>query len=244
MFTVGGLVLACAATELPGDENGFKFYDQEAQAIFIDKLKSERIFHRVRGDGTVVYSAQDEEKVSKLRKTVLNEGFVPSAQVSDEALENAIIKRLKNEHIKFAVKEKGGKRWISWTDKDDVRVQNIMKNVEAVDEVCHQIIPESAVSQYFLKSIRESGIQYSLARSDVVCFAERDQELVEKLSDLAFKKLPQQCQQFDDRKRLPPFMNRLRSAGVSSWMEKPDGPVCYLLKDARRVRDLVAETSK
>lgn len=120
-------VIGCASAEMPRPENGFKFFDEDVQKRFVSNLQREGIAHRVRSDGTALYSALDEARVSRIRVDVLNEAFVPSAHVGDIALERRFLKRLDGAGIKYAIAERDGKRWISWSRHDDPKVHDIRK---------------------------------------------------------------------------------------------------------------------
>lgn len=116
--------------------------------------------------------------------------------------------------------------------------------VDAQDEVCYRIIPDSAISQYFLEILKASGTKFSMDGSDLVCYAMSDQDRIAALRNQARTARPEQCWNFDDRKRLIPLLEKLRSEGIPSWMEKPEGPVCFLAKDEHRVRGIVEEMPK
>jgi len=125
-FVASGIV-GCASAESPGSENGFKFYDADMQKRLVSGLQREGVVHRVRSDGTALYAPQDEERVSRIRMDVLNEAFVPSAYVGDVTLERRFLERLEDAGIKYAIAERKGKRWISWSKHDDPKVNDIRK---------------------------------------------------------------------------------------------------------------------
>ena len=121
---------------------------------------------------------------------------------------------------------------------------SILVGVDAHAETCQRIILELAIRQYFVESLRTSGTKFKMDGPELVCFADSDTARVEALSMQAYAARPQQCWNFDDRKRLQPLLNRLRAEGIPSWMEKFEGPVCYLERDQRRVASIVASMPK
>jgi hypothetical protein len=110
-------------------ENGFKFSEKGIQDHFVARLVSEGISYRTREDGTVLYSPKDENIVVRIRMAVLNESFVPSAYFPDLELEQRFIDRLNAQSIRFTIRERTGKRWIVWSERDDERVKKICDSI-------------------------------------------------------------------------------------------------------------------
>ena len=126
-FTVG-MQLSCAtASPTTSAESGFKFFDKHTQSLFIEKLKSEGVGYRMREDGTVLYDSKDEGRVGRIRMAILQESYVPSAHFPDLRLEQRFVEQLKSHRVRFAIEEKHGKRWVSWSERDDEEVQKIRK---------------------------------------------------------------------------------------------------------------------
>jgi hypothetical protein len=116
---------ACAQVEPHIAENGFRFVSGDMQALFIQRLKNERVPFRVRDDGMVLYRSADEDAVSAIRLAMLRGSFVPSARFLDRTLEARFMQRLQEEKVEFGVQVRDGQRWITWSEKDDAKVQRI-----------------------------------------------------------------------------------------------------------------------
>ena len=117
--------VACQAAAPELAESGFKFFDPDVQMLLVEGLKKEGISYKIRDDGTVLYSPSDESKVSRIRTTVLKQSFKPSVHYEDKTIESRFLERLKSEGILYGIEIKQGKRWITWSEKDDQRIENI-----------------------------------------------------------------------------------------------------------------------
>ena len=72
-----------------------------------------------------MYRPHDDEKIMEIRNAVLEGAFVPSNHYEDKAMEKRFLGRLDAEGIQYGVEIKEGKRWITWAQKDDQRVEKI-----------------------------------------------------------------------------------------------------------------------
>jgi len=124
-------VLQAACGNSPGQsvENGFVFYEPKTQALFIQELKKEGIPYHVRDDGTVLYDARYEGKVSKIRLAVLNDSYVPAYHFNDERMEKEFMSQLRSQGIAFGVELRQGERFITWSERDSARVDAIRQRV-------------------------------------------------------------------------------------------------------------------
>lgn len=121
--------MSTAVAQIHPADSGFKFFDPNTQALFVEALKKAEISYRVREDGTVLYNSHDEAKVSKIRLSVAKASFVPSTFFTDQRLEARFIEQLDAERIDYGVQVKGGQRWITWAERDDKRVEAIRRAV-------------------------------------------------------------------------------------------------------------------
>jgi hypothetical protein len=106
-------------------ENGFRFSSPNLQKSFASALQEAHVHFRQLEDGTVVYSATQEEKVMRIRNSVLESSFKPSYRFEDDALRASFAERLKSQGIKFGVETREGKTWITWAEADDAKVRQI-----------------------------------------------------------------------------------------------------------------------
>ena len=123
------IATGCYSAETADFENGFKFSDEVTQTAFVNSLRKEGIPHRVRDDGAVLYAAKNESRVSKIRMSVLNETFVPSVHVNDPKLEREFLERLNAAKIQHVTQEKAGKSWITWSERDSTKVEEIKRGL-------------------------------------------------------------------------------------------------------------------
>jgi hypothetical protein len=110
-------------------DNGFMFFDSDTQARVVSALTKEGVPFEIRSDGYVIYRSQDEARVSRIRLAVLNESYTPNAHFFDQHREELFLARLKSEGIPFDVHVKKGDRWISWSERDDKRAEEIYRSV-------------------------------------------------------------------------------------------------------------------
>ena len=129
LILIAACAIGCVSAGTPVPENGFRFTDQDTQRDFASGLRRGGIPFRMREDGTVLYSPNDESRVSDIRMRVLNESFVPSARVNDPALERQFLERLDSAGIRYAIHEKTGTRWITWAERDGAKVDEIRRKL-------------------------------------------------------------------------------------------------------------------
>jgi len=110
-------------------ESGFEFYDPSLQLLFIEKLNEKGVDFKLHKDGSVLYFSRDELNVSEIRSNLLENSFMPSIHYEDVNLEESFKARLKLEKIQFGIKLKQGKRWITWSEKDNERVERIEESI-------------------------------------------------------------------------------------------------------------------
>lgn len=110
-------------------DNGFQFADTVLQRKFINALKRDGAVFQQREDGMVIYSSENEEKIKRVQKEILETSFTPSTHFEDEKVQNQLIKQFKTEGIRFSIEVKGGRNWVTWSEQDDSAVKKIHDKV-------------------------------------------------------------------------------------------------------------------
>jgi hypothetical protein len=130
LFAIVFSGLGCTSHEASTTaENGFRFSDPQLQKTFAGALEKARIQFRQIEDGTVVYGATDEEKVKRIRNSVLESSFKPSYRFEDEKLQQKFAEQLKSQGVGFGIETRGGKSWITWSPEEDVKVKGIREEI-------------------------------------------------------------------------------------------------------------------
>ena len=127
LIFLAATIVGCSHKKENLGENGFKFFDAHTQALIVEALKKEGIQFRLREDGTILYSPQDDARVQKIEMEVLHSSFVPSIHYEDESYERRFIEKLNSDHIAFGIENRDGKRWITWSKQDDEHVHKLLE---------------------------------------------------------------------------------------------------------------------
>src|SRR4051794_32427137 len=102
---------------------------QESKKAFTETHAAKGIRFRQSEDGTVIYSAADESKVKEIQYGVLESSFAPSYHFEDERLQTMFVDRLKSQGINYGVQIRDGKKWVTWMQEDDAKVQPIREEM-------------------------------------------------------------------------------------------------------------------
>jgi len=114
----------------------------------------------------------------------------------------------------------------------------------AAQEVCFALNPESAIDRRFLAELRDQRVPYKQESSGLACVPPAVRQVASQLRDKVHTELPQQCVSFDDKSSYPALRRVLRAERVENWMDKPEGPLCYLLSDAIAVQRVIKKSLK
>ena len=111
-------------------------------------------------------------------------------------------------------------------------------------DICYRVNPDSPIDQRFLSKLENSGIQYKKELPDLACISPSARAVASELRDAAHTELPQECVSFDERGNYAILRAKLRADNLMHWMEKSEGPLCYLRTDSVRVHRVIMQTFK
>ena len=113
----------------------YKFNDSKANELLIKELKREGIRYSLDDDGWIRYSIKDQNEVDRIVKKVTKEYFVPETSISytNPDIANLFIKKLKEEGIKYELREQDDRLWVIWNKDDDESVRKIKKEINTIN---------------------------------------------------------------------------------------------------------------
>lgn len=129
----------CAgAGEINDANNGFQFVEPMLQRKFESALREEGIVFQLRKDGMVIYSPDDDEKVSEIKREILRTSLSPSIRFENQDSKTEFIQKLIAKKIQFFIEIKRGQEWVAWSEKDDFEVKKIRD--EVLENEIHNIL--------------------------------------------------------------------------------------------------------
>ena len=128
------LFVAASCTAADKFEANTYFYEPEAQQALRHELDKATVPYRVDQKGIIWYRIQDTEKVMAARKKIIDEVLVNKHATSfvDQDEEQLFTDALKKNGIKYHIKEQGGRRWVTWSSEDDMKVKKIEDEIDAL----------------------------------------------------------------------------------------------------------------
>lgn len=106
------------------------------------------------------------------------------------------------------------------------------------NDVCFGINSKSAVDQTFIARLGTAGIKHTTPFNEVICVGPESGEKARSLRNAVSSTMPTQCVAFDSKTNYVELSELLKRESIDSWLDKPQGPLCYLLRDQKRVEGL------
>ncbi len=139
LATVTVLLGACAAlAELAWADGreaelNTKYVDPEVQAILAGKLRQEGVQFRQTSDGTIWYPLHERERVERINKAIVRQEYSGNAVVFAKAEHARLFRdRLDAQGIRYEVKSRAQREQTSWSDADNPKVREILKEVTQI----------------------------------------------------------------------------------------------------------------
>jgi len=110
-----------------------KFVDPEVQAILAGKLRQEGVQFRQTSDGTIWYPLQERERVERINGAIVRQEYSGNAIVFNKPEHARLFRdRLDAQGIRYEVKSRAQMEQTSWSDADNPKVREILKEVRQI----------------------------------------------------------------------------------------------------------------
>jgi hypothetical protein len=107
-----------------------RYSSPDMQATFIQELEARKIPFSISSDGYVLYSRQNMKKIDAVSEIVLKKFDGPRTRYHKKELKEKFVSLLHRERINFTEESIDGEDWIGWDDHDDIRVKQLMDELE------------------------------------------------------------------------------------------------------------------
>jgi len=128
-FVILGLS-GCSRDSQDDLQNRKLLYDTIDHEIVVKELRTQGISFRVDPEGGIWYSPRDTKTVDAIMSQVKSERSKPASNYENPEDMRRFKELLNLAGIPFRTAQRGGREWVIWEERDEVRVKDIQIQVE------------------------------------------------------------------------------------------------------------------
>jgi len=129
VFIMVGLS-GCTSDSQDELQNRKLLYDAIDHEIVVKELRAQSIPFRVDPEGGIWYSSRDTKSVDAIMSRVKSERSKPASNYENPDDMRRFKELLNLAGIPFRTAQRGGREWVTWEERDEVRVRDIQVQVE------------------------------------------------------------------------------------------------------------------
>ena len=129
VFIIVGLS-GCSLDSQDGLQNRKLLYDTIDHEMVVKELRTQGVPFRVDPEGGIWYSPRDTKTVDAIMSQVKNERSKPASNYENPEDMRRFKELLNLAGIQFRTAQRGGREWVTWEERDEVRVKDIQIQVE------------------------------------------------------------------------------------------------------------------